>query len=75
MLTAEFDADINATLSPLLKLNVKQVLAGTSNPVLVLTTGVAPNAINAGLAPLEIAIRLDVIAVLVLTAPAVNVTV
>jgi hypothetical protein len=55
--------------------NVKQTLAGTSNPVLVLTTGVVPNAINAGVAPLEIAIRLDVIAVLVLTAPAVKVTV
>lgn len=75
MLTELFDADTTATLSPDLKLKIISALAGIKNPAVVLVTGARPNATNAGLAPFVIRILRLVIAVLVLTAPEVNVRV
>ena len=75
MLTALFDADTTATLSPDLKLKIISALAGTKNPVVRLVTGAGPNATNAGLAPFVIRILRLVTAVLVLTLLAVNASV
>ncbi len=72
MLIAEFAPAIAATLSPLLKLKIIAALAGSWNPVLIVTVGALPNAIKAGLAPLVIRILRDVNALLVAVVLAVN---